>query len=656
MARRAMRGADTIDQPKSRITLGISGHRETNAAFRANRALIVDALAQIFDIVDRVTAAQAMPTAPTRLISPLAQGTDLIAAQAALDRKWELTAPMPFGLELNVLLNACPHDAAQTLALLEGRPGDAAVHRAIDDMRAVAGAACRLEMAEQDAALRALLIDTLRNPDDAAAAQHFAALSSDRAAAAARLVVEQSDLLIAVWDGRTAGALGGTRHTMATALALGVPVLWVDAAAPGAWSLLRLPEEVTATSRTRETMTADGLHTLLTEMIGSAQRLNALSTSAFESEALRTRSSRVLHAYRWIENGFAGKHRAPRAKPAAGAGAASAKAGDPLVTTMRALPGLAADFADRVEQGVIARFAWADAISTSLADAYRGGMVLNFLLSALAIIGGVAYLPLTDAAIKWPFALFEFVLLIVIVAITWVGGRRHWHRRWFQTRRVTEYLRHASSLLLLGVGRSPGRWPQGKDSAWPEAYARAVLSDIGMPQLVITQAYLRAIVSDILGSHVADQARYHCAKAARLTHVHHSLDRLSERAFQLAIVSVAFYLLIEVGDSMHLMAFEMAHKTSKLFTFLGVAFPAIGGAVAGIRYFGDFERFAAISKVAAEKLAIIGDRIEHLLAEPAGDLRFAQVAELAAAVDDIIIGEIESWQAVFATKAITVPV
>ena len=82
MARRAMRGADTIDQPKSRITLGISGHREANAAFRANRALIVDALAQIFDIVDRVTAGQAMPTAPTRLISPLAQGADLIAAQA----------------------------------------------------------------------------------------------------------------------------------------------------------------------------------------------------------------------------------------------------------------------------------------------------------------------------------------------------------------------------------------------------------------------------------------------------------------------------------------------------------------------------------------------------------------------------------------------
>ena len=35
------------------------------------------------------------------------------------------------------------------------------------------------------------------------------------------------------------------------------------------------------------------------------------------------------------------------------------------------------------------------------------------------------------------------LLLGAILAITWVGQRRRWHGRWFETRRVAEYLRHA---------------------------------------------------------------------------------------------------------------------------------------------------------------------------------------------------------------------
>jgi hypothetical protein len=97
-------------------------------------------------------------------------------------------------------------------------------------------------------------------------------------------------------------------------------------------------------------------------------------------------------------------------------------------------------------------------------------------------------------------------------------------------------------------------------------------------------------------------------------------------------------------------------KASKTFTFLGVAFPALGGAFAGIRYFGDFERFAAISEVTAGKLDVIIERIDRLSADPASQLSYAQVAGLAHMIDDVVIDEIESWQAVFAGKNITVPV
>jgi hypothetical protein len=99
-----------------------------------------------------------------------------------------------------------------------------------------------------------------------------------------------------------------------------------------------------------------------------------------------------------------------------------------------------------------------------------------------------------------------------------------------------------------------------------------------------------------------------------------------------------------------------AHDMSKTFTFLGVILPALGGAFAGIRYFGDFERFAAISEVTAEKLGEVEGRINILLKASLGELRYAQIADLAHAIDDIVVTEIENWQSVFGSKQIAVPV
>ena len=61
-------------------------------------------------------------------------------------------------------------------------------------------------------------------------------------AQAARLVIEQSDVMIAIWDGIRASFIGGTGHSVATALALGANVIWIDPAEPEAWRLLTTPE------------------------------------------------------------------------------------------------------------------------------------------------------------------------------------------------------------------------------------------------------------------------------------------------------------------------------------------------------------------------------------------------------------------------------
>src|SRR5687768_15667296 len=242
----------SIVLPPARLCVGITGHRAGNASLRANRDGVRAELSRIFDAIDAAGARQSpAAAAPPRLHSLLAHGADLTAVELAFDRGWEVSAPLPFGLDLNVAINAHPEDPEDGQALIAGRAAsDPEVNARADKIREIAARVRRFELADQDEAVSALFIDMLRAPGDQTALHHFSTLASERAAAAGRVMVEQIDVLIAVWDGESPGALGGTRHTIATALDHGAPVLWIDASAPRRLKVLRGPEALASSEVT----------------------------------------------------------------------------------------------------------------------------------------------------------------------------------------------------------------------------------------------------------------------------------------------------------------------------------------------------------------------------------------------------------------------
>ncbi|MEY4237478.1 MAG: hypothetical protein RL339_79 [Pseudomonadota bacterium] len=635
----------SIALPQAPLGIGVTGHSADNAAYAANSGAIAQTVAGIFDLIGTA-----------RLHSLLARGTDLAAAEVALARGWELVALLPFGIDLNIAINVHPGTAEEARALLAGQAaGNPVLDKRAADFHRLAARAHQFELAEADELLAGLFLQMLDQPGNAKAATAFSTVASERVATAGRVMIEQSDLILAVWDGIAPGPVGGTRHTIASALDQGVPVLWIDASNPTALRLLQSPEAL-AVPGPAATL-ADVAPAIEAWVNPPADEQNERAI-AFHTEQWHPRSLRRFHAYRRIEAMFGGtgKPLASLVQRYQQPEEMARTAGTAMMADAEALPGSDLTHAQQIRDQVLTRFAWADGLSTFLSDAYRGGMVMNFFLSALAIVGGVAYLPFFGAEAKWPFALFEFVMLGAILAITATGRKRRWHGRWFETRRIAEYFRHAPALLMLGVARPVGHWPRGVGTQWPEHYVRKTLRGLGLPQMRVTQAYLRAALDRLLGRHARAQRDYHRQKAARLTRVHHNLDHGSEWLFRLAVVSVALYLRGAGLASAGLVPAEAAMKASKTFTFLGVAFPALGGAFAGIRYFGDFERFAAISEVTAGKLDVIIERIDRLSADPASQLSYAQVAGLAHMIDDVVIDEIESWQAVFAGKNITVPV
>jgi hypothetical protein len=661
MAKKTARIPENLGLPLPRLCLAITGHRESNAAFAGNREAIAAALAKLFDAADAVSHGSNMESAPTRLLSLLAHGADLMAVNEALARGWEISAPLPFGLDLNVAINADPATSEQFDDLLNHRPvSDPDLAQRESQIRDVARHARLFELAEADTSLAAAHRVMLANKADAISVRRFSDLASGRVAVAGRIMIEQADALVAIWDGFTPGSIGGTRHTIASAVEVGTPVICIDASQPGHITLFRTPEDMAVPESAQQLTDSSAVVKFFRTLFMPSETDQNERAIQFHTEQWHAASSRRFHAYRRIEAFFGGvtlREKLARLKTKyEGPEEISEGSGRQLLEVANAFPGKDSDFVNRIQIQILQRFAWADGLSTYLSDAYRGGMTMNFILSALAIIAGVAYLPLTAVASKWPFALTEFVLLGAIVAITAIGRRRKWHERWFETRRVAEYFRHAPIMLLLGVARARGRWPRGSDTQWPEFYAREILRDLGLPAVKVDHAYLRAALGTLLRQHASSQRLYHEAKAAKLARVHHGLDRLSETLFKLAILSVASFLALLAAASMGLVSEQMPYDLSKMFTFLGVSLPALGGALAGIRYFGDFERFSSISEITAEKLSDVEGRIATLMNAPDGHLSYIQVAGLAHNIDDIVVTEIENWQAVFGSKQIAVPV
>ncbi len=155
--------------------------------------------------------------------------------------------------------------------------------------------------------------------------------------------------------------------------------------------------------------------------------------------------------------------------------------------------------------------------------------------------------------------------------------------------------------------------------------------------------------------YVAGQRAYHQAKARRLERVHHGLDKTAETCFALAVASVTAYLVIKGAGLAGWVPKALAGDLSPVFTFLGVAFPTLGANLSGIRYFGDFERFGAISRVAADKLGAIEARIGLLLSGAPQALTYAAAADLIHALDEAVVEELASWQAVFGAKHLALP-
>ena len=142
--------------------------------------------------------AEAAPGQTHRLVSPLAEGSDRIVAEEASALGWELVSPLPFSRE----------DYEKDFQTAESR-------REFDRLIAYATRVPELSGRR----------DTKSDRDSAYAA-------------VGRLVLDVSDVLLAIWDGQGARGEGGTAQIVREAGERGLPTVWISSDPPHAFRLL----------------------------------------------------------------------------------------------------------------------------------------------------------------------------------------------------------------------------------------------------------------------------------------------------------------------------------------------------------------------------------------------------------------------------------
>jgi len=280
-------------------------------------------------------------------------------------------------------------------------------------------------------------------------------------------VIDASDILIAVWDGKESAGRGGTTDLLQEAAQKGMPVIRID-------TLPDAPMRV----HWRDPGGRRGHQAYYDEEFGQAAsgQLDSLIDTVIDNLVRPPRSSaeqlgmQVFRGQRFRRLNLNAPFplllallgiRRPRITDFI------RKQPDQTAAELAAAGGYPLNLAEG--------FVWSDECAIYYGQAFRGAFILNFLVSALVTI-------LVALEFRPPASAIEIGLVIFLVINTSRGRKGRWHELWIEAREVAERLRVA--MLIHIVGSRP-ELPFGDAPAWTSWYVRAMVREAGLRHAVL---------------------------------------------------------------------------------------------------------------------------------------------------------------------------
>lgn len=600
-----------------------------------------------------------------RAVSSLAEGADRIFAKEAIDLEYELVCPMPF------------HQDEFEKDFL---PPNALEDESLERFREL------LKRAGEAKGLTAFELDG----DRSAANKAYGV--------AGRVVLNQSDLLVVVWDGGKSGGEGGTVEMLHQAVEYHMPVLWVYAPEPHKWQLLRTAKDLNELDggdicQPRGSFPTDPTkaRTLINETIrkivneeldlpeeAPSEQHRAPATQSHVLKYLKRRKPLFNFAIVWklFRNAVgSASFQFPRLLvrdyedqireewPTEG----------PVVDKNNGVPTARNSDGGSVNLGsqpsslkywlngeLRSHYAWSDKLSDLYADAYRSAYLLTFLLSATAVF--VALVPMTmnwEGTQQLICVATEFMIVFAIIILLVIGRERHWHERWMEYRLLAELVRQLRILIPLGGGRPFPRVPECLESygnltqTWMYWHMRAIGRATGIPNAKVTPEYVIDYL-DYVTNVVNEQLNFHKINETRSDNIAHRLHATAAILFGLTFVSIGVHLVLELSGSVHLFHWlhdllpEAVHAgLDRWLVLASAALPALGAALAGIGNQGEFARLAKRSAAMGGRFERFAKEIADFRSQARQVPKLFEVVPLAGTIGKRMVDEVADWRVVF---------
>ena len=587
-------------RPRLVVQIGVTGHRRNRLSPQ-----IAPDLPRQCELILKALAALASrahdpllhsPRPPLlRIISPLAEGADRIVAHAGLALGADLQCPLPF--------------------------------HADEYCRDFASAASRDEFhALLSRASAVFAVDGSRDAET---------IAYERIG---RMVLEQSDFLIAIWDGEPAAGRGGTTQIVEEALAQNVPVLWLHASQPKDPCILVIDE-----SGKREMHPMEELDSLfasrLSETSGNSQTAFNFSHAYCAEKQPKFDAGRLFRIFRdllvrgrfrrgsWRASDFEESARSEWTKMIAQS------------------PGLPEDTRHYLLDRLCPHYAWADGLSAYYAGLLRSSSMAINLLSAFAVL--IAMIGWICHFYHWELqripAATEFGVIAVILAITYHGRRRRWHERWLNYRQLAELLRQYCYLSPLGcplaTPQLPAHFRSGPDRSWVDCMFRTIARDLGLAPATVNRDFVFSI-GELIASILAGQIEYHKANRKTMTKLSHRLHHIGTALFVITLLACVAHVL--TGEE------------SPWLLLLATVPPAFGAAFYGIASQGEFARTADRSLAMARELESLQTADLHNALNSPNE-SFAALRQAAQRIAGVMIAETMDWSFVFRYRTLNLP-
>jgi hypothetical protein len=472
--------------------------------------------------------------------------------------------------------------------------------------------------------------------------------------AAGILMLNNIDLLIAIWDGSDASGIGGTEKIVSAAIAARLPVVWIDPATPNLLQLSRPHVENVlqfhASPHAKETFHAADINavgrTVHDILSPPAQADITVALENYLNETVR----------RWnFCPWFPLLLRIFTGRPIR---STEFNMPEPLQETQRQwreyFDLAPADTAQRtaIETILLPAYSITDQLAVYYSQVYRSAYVFNFSFAAIAVALALCGIFTHDIVTKSFFVTAELAVIATIL-ITWLRGQRlQWHRRWLEYRRLAEGLRHIRILALVG-SRGPDAGPQQNADAseqdWVNWYLGMLRRLIPLPNRAVDVVYIDAVRDAVRSSEIAEQLRYHTANAERFDKLNKRMHRCGQWLFGATGILCLLFLCFAVIAIRTGVTKEDMNLPLEIFTFVTALLPTLGAAFGAIHAQGYFNTVAEQSRHTAMRLALV-DRT--LASEPPD---FARLADRIETTSEIMLTDLLEWHTIFRTRPLSLP-